>query len=84
MLQKMMKIQVIGPQEDLHNVMDLLYRKGTVQIEDATAEGTVGGVMLRRMSVDEADSISAAWERSELFSSPFRRSPGKEGGRRRI
>ena len=58
MLQKMMKIQVIGPQEDLHNVMDLLYRKGTVQIEDATAEGTVGGVMLRRMSVDEADSIS--------------------------
>jgi len=60
MLQKMMKIQVIGPQEDLHNVMDLLYRKGTVQIEDATAEGTVGGVMLRRMSVDEADSISAA------------------------
>jgi V/A-type H+-transporting ATPase subunit I len=58
MLQKMVKIQVIGPKEDLHNVMDLLYRKGSVQIEDASAQGTQGGIMLRRMTIDEAENVS--------------------------
>lgn len=60
MLQKMIKMQVIGPKEDLHPVMDLLYHAGTVQIEDASAQAQTGGIMLRRMSTDEAETVSAA------------------------
>ncbi|OPX66674.1 MAG: V-type ATP synthase subunit I [Methanoregulaceae archaeon PtaB.Bin009] len=60
MLQKMVKIQVIGPKKDLHNAVDLLYRKGTVHIEDASAQAASGDTILRRMSVEQAGDISAA------------------------
>lgn len=60
MLQKMVKIQVIGPKKDLHNVVDQLYRKGTVHIEDASAQAASGDTVLRRMGVDQAGDIAVA------------------------
>lgn len=42
MLQKMVKIQVLGPKKDLPNVLDVLYAKGTVHIEDASVPVTRG------------------------------------------
>ena len=35
MLQKMKRIQVIGPKEELGRVVDLLYRAGTIHLENA-------------------------------------------------
>jgi V/A-type H+-transporting ATPase subunit I len=48
MLQKMAKIQVIGPKHDLHSAVDFLYNLGTVHLEDATKNIAPGDTMLRR------------------------------------
>jgi V/A-type H+-transporting ATPase subunit I len=60
MLQKMVKMQVIGPTKDLYNVLDLLYAKGTVQLEDASAQVTPGEISLKRMTVDQVGDMTAA------------------------
>ncbi len=60
MLQKMVKIQVIGPTKDLYNVLDFLYAKGTVQLEDASAQVTPGEISLKRMTAEQLDDINAA------------------------
>ena len=48
MLQKMAKIQVIGPKHDLHSAVDFLYNLGSVHLEDATKTISPGDTMLRR------------------------------------
>jgi V/A-type H+-transporting ATPase subunit I len=48
MLQRMTMVQVIGPKEDLGGVVDLLYRLGTVHLEEVRRSGVHGDV-LRRM-----------------------------------
>jgi len=57
MLQKMVKIQVIGPKKDLPTVVDTLYRLGTVHLEDVTATISRGDTMLRRMEVVKSDEL---------------------------
>jgi V/A-type H+-transporting ATPase subunit I len=34
MLQKMKRIQVVGPKKELNHVVDLLYHEGTIHLED--------------------------------------------------
>jgi len=61
MLQRMTKIQVIGPKEDLGGVVDLLYRLGTVHLEEVHRSGVHGDV-LRRMEArrgEEAPQVLA-------------------------
>jgi V/A-type H+/Na+-transporting ATPase subunit I len=60
MLQKMVKIQILGPKKDLHNVLDLLYAKGTVHIEDASAPLASGEITLKKMTGEQVGDISVA------------------------
>jgi len=60
MLQKMVKIQVVGPKKDLHNVLDLLYAKGTVHIEDASVPTAPGEISLKRMTAEQVGDIAVA------------------------
>ena len=60
MLQKMVKIQVLGPKKDLHNVLDDLYAKGTVHIEDASAPVAPGEVALKKMTGEQIGDVSVA------------------------
>jgi V/A-type H+-transporting ATPase subunit I len=60
MLQKMVKIQILGPKKDLHTVLDLLYAKGTVHIEDASAPVAPGEITLKKMTGEQAGDISVA------------------------
>ena len=59
LLQQMKRIQVIGPKEDLGRAVDLLYRAGTVHLENA--QDLIPETEIRLMSVrqDEADEITA-------------------------
>jgi V/A-type H+-transporting ATPase subunit I len=57
MLQRMTKVQMIGPKEDLGGVVDLLYRLGTVHLEEVRRDG-VQGDLLRRMGAKRGDEIS--------------------------
>lgn len=56
----MVKIQVIGPKKDLHNVLDFLYAKGTVQLEDASTQVRPGEISLKKMTADQVGDIAAA------------------------
>ncbi len=58
-LQRMLKVQVIGPKKDLHQVVDTLYRIGTIHLEDVTKEIPPGSTMLRKMEYDRAMDLSA-------------------------
>jgi V/A-type H+-transporting ATPase subunit I len=49
MLQKMKKIQVLGPKKDLQSVVDVLYHAGTIQLEDISKTIRPGDTLLRRM-----------------------------------
>jgi V/A-type H+/Na+-transporting ATPase subunit I len=58
MLQKMKKIQVIGPKKDLQNVVDLLYHTGTIHLEDVSKTIIPGDTILRRMEIEKGGEIT--------------------------
>ncbi len=60
MLQKMNKIQVIGPKKDLDSVVDVLYDVGTVHLEDVSKTISPGDTILRRMEAQSGVEISNA------------------------
>jgi V/A-type H+-transporting ATPase subunit I len=51
MLQKMTKVQVVGPKKDLQSVVDILYHAGTVHLEDISKTITPGDTILRRLEM---------------------------------
>jgi len=55
----MKRIQVIGPKEDLSRAVDLLYRAGTVHLENAPALVSTSEIPLASVQQDEADEITA-------------------------
>jgi V/A-type H+-transporting ATPase subunit I len=58
MLQRMKKVQVIGPKNDLQSVVDLLYHSGTVHLEDISKTIRPGDTLLRRMVMDRGGEIA--------------------------
>jgi V/A-type H+/Na+-transporting ATPase subunit I len=60
MLQKMSKIQVIGPKTDLKRAADVLYQAGTVQLEDVSKSIFPGDTVLRRMEAEKGADIAVA------------------------
>ena len=60
MLQKMAKIQIIGPKHDLHSAVDFLYNLGSVHLEDATKTISPGDTMLRRSQQGPRADVASA------------------------
>jgi len=58
MLQKMKKVQVLGPKKDLQSVVDVLYHTGTVQLEDMSRTFRPGDTLLRKMDVEKGGVIA--------------------------
>jgi V/A-type H+-transporting ATPase subunit I len=58
MLQRMKKVQVIGPKNDLQSVVDLLYHSGTVHLEDISKTIRPGDTLLRKMVMDRGGEIA--------------------------
>ena len=56
-LQKMTKVQIVGPKEDLGGVVDLLYRQGTIHLEEARHTG-LHGDPVRRMEARKGEDLS--------------------------
>lgn len=59
MLQRMVKVQVLGPKKDLESIVDTLYQAGTIHLEDASRSHEQGGIILQRVEAKEADTIAA-------------------------
>jgi len=59
MLQKMKKIQVIGPKNNLQSVVDVLYHTGTVHLEDVSKSILPGDTILRKMDFLKAGELSS-------------------------
>ena len=58
MLQKMKKIQVMGPKKDLQSVVDVLYHTGTVHLEDLSKTILPGDTILRKMEHGKGGDIA--------------------------
>ena len=58
MLQKMKKVQVIGPKKDLQSVVDLLYHTGTVHLEDISKTISPGETLIRKMDIERGGEIA--------------------------
>lgn len=60
MIQKMAKIQVIGPKSDLKNVADVLYQTGTMHLEDVSKSIFPGDTVLRKMEAEKGADLALA------------------------
>ncbi|OPX63244.1 MULTISPECIES: V-type ATP synthase subunit I [unclassified Methanoregula] len=58
MLQSMKRIQVIGPRKELDRVVDLMYRTGTVHLENASEEVRPQEICLTPVKLEAAQNIS--------------------------
>ena len=58
MLQRMKKVQVIGPKKDLQSVVDLLYHTGTVHLEDISKTIRPGETLIRKMEINKGGEIA--------------------------
>ncbi len=58
MLQKMKKVQILGPKKDLQSVVDVLYHTGTVQLEDISKKIRPGDTLLRKMEIEKGGDIA--------------------------
>ncbi len=58
MLQKMKKIQVLGPKNDLQSVVDVLYHTGTVHLEDVSKAILPGDTILRKMDFTKSAELA--------------------------
>ena len=58
MLQKMKKIQVLGPKNDLQSVVDVLYHTGTVHLEDVSKAILPGDTILRKMDFTKSAELT--------------------------
>ncbi|MCQ1539052.1 V-type ATP synthase subunit I [Methanocalculus taiwanensis] len=65
MLQRMVKVQVIGPIKDLDSIVDTLYQAGTIHLEDASRSHDQGGIILQKVVAKEADAIAASLSKIE-------------------
>jgi V/A-type H+-transporting ATPase subunit I len=59
MLQKMKRIQVIGPKDELGRAVDLLYRAGTVHLENAPELIPRGEICLGSVRLEDAEKAEA-------------------------
>jgi V/A-type H+-transporting ATPase subunit I len=58
MLQRMKKVQVIGPKKDLQSVVDLLYHTGTVHLVDISKTIRPGETLIRRMETEKGGEVA--------------------------
>ncbi|MDO8840704.1 MAG: V-type ATP synthase subunit I, partial [Methanocalculus sp.] len=58
MLQRMVKVQVIGSKKDLDSIVDTLYQAGTIHLEDASRSHEQGRIILQKVEAKEADAIA--------------------------
>ncbi len=58
MLQSMKRIQVVGPKTDLNRVVDLMYQKGKVHLENASEEVSSREIHLTPVKLEAAQNIA--------------------------
>ncbi|KUG19921.1 v-type atp synthase subunit i [hydrocarbon metagenome] len=83
MLQRMVKVQVIGPRRDLHHIVDTLYNAGTIHLEDYSREFSPGDAILQRVEVGEGDTLPGIISKIEgiqLILPKTRPDPEKQAG----
>jgi len=67
MLQRMVKVQVIGPKKNLNHIVDTLYQAGTIHLEDASRDHEPGGIILQKVEPREIEGISGIISKIEAI-----------------
>ena len=69
MLQKMKRVQVIGPKDEFSRVVDFLYHEGTIDFENAVECISCNELSLKKIEAEKASEVSEVLEKiSEIFS----------------
>ncbi len=55
----MVKVQLVGPKQDLNSVVDTLYRLGTIHLEDVSSNIPMGRTILRRIEIEKSGELSS-------------------------
>ena len=67
MLQRMRRIQVIGPRQELSQVVDILFNAGTVHLENASEMVPSTELCLEPVRLDAARSVAGALGRIQAI-----------------
>lgn len=67
MLQRMNRIQIIGCRKDFGSVVDVLYKTGTVHLEDVTEHIKKDELSLERVQIGQSAEVTALLERISVI-----------------
>ena len=84
MLQKMKRIQVIGPKKDFNHVVDLLYHEGTVHLEDISQCISPDEIFLSKVEKEKAGEVAEVLSKISVILTTLPKIPDDEAVQARI
>ena len=84
MLQKMKRIQVVGPKKDFNNVVDLLYHEGTVHLEDISQCISPDEIFLSKVEKEKAGEVAEVLSKISVILTTLPKIPDDETVQERI
>jgi V/A-type H+/Na+-transporting ATPase subunit I len=84
MLQKMKRIQVVGPKKDFNRVVDLLYHEGTIHLEDTGQSISSDEILLSKVEKEKAGEVAEILSKISVILTTLPKIPDDEEAQARI
>jgi V/A-type H+-transporting ATPase subunit I len=84
MLQKMKRIQVVGPKKDFNHVVDLLYHEGTVHLDDISQCISPDEIFLSKVEKEKAGEVAEVLSKISVILTTLPKIPDDEATQVRI
>jgi V/A-type H+-transporting ATPase subunit I len=84
MLQKMKRIQVVGPKKDFNHVVDLLYHEGTVHLEDISQCISPDEIFLSKVEKEKAGEVAEVLSKISIILTTLPKIPDDGAAQARI
>ncbi len=78
MLQKMKRIQVVGPKKDFNHVVDLLYHEGTVHLDDISQCISPDEIFLSKVEKEKAGEVAEVLSKISVILTTLPKIPDDE------
>jgi V/A-type H+-transporting ATPase subunit I len=84
MLQKMKRIQVVGPKKDFNHVVDLLYHEGTVHLEDIGQCISPDEIFLSKVEKEKTEEVAEVLSKISVILTTLPKIPDDEAAQAHI
>jgi V/A-type H+/Na+-transporting ATPase subunit I len=84
MLQKMKRIQVVGPKKDFNRVVDLLYHEGTIHLEDTGQSISPDEIPLYKVEKEKAGEVAEILSKISVILTTLPKIPDDDTAQARI